>query len=279
MAALSASATTVAPSARPTLPHVTRPPGEPLRRARGQRLAQAIEAAIVPRLLLARPPASMAASADASDVAVLADLALRDDDSALAFVATRHAAGLPLEAVYLDLLAPTARQLGEQWENDSADFTQVTIGVWRLQRMLRELSAPARQERKRDDRRRILLAPVPGERHVFAVALLAELFRQAGWEVEAPLDASAEDLARLVARGRHTLLGLSLAGEDSLDAVPALIRGLRRAGAAGVMVGGPVFRAHPDYVTLVGADATAVDGRQAIIQAETLLGLVANRSA
>jgi hypothetical protein len=44
-----------------------------------------------------------------------------------------------------------------------------------------------------------------------------------------------------------------------------------------VLVGGPIFIAHPELVALVGADATAVDGRQAAIQAETMLSLLQRR--
>jgi hypothetical protein len=39
------------------------------------------------------------------------------------------------------------------------------------------------------------------------------------------------------------------------------------------MVGGPAFNDHPELVALVGADATAVDGRQAALQAEALLAM------
>lgn len=273
-------------SAIPAAGKTTTPP--PLsesgsRSPRAQRLARAIETEIVPRLLLARPALTKTTPPSAADVAVLADLALRDDGAALAFVEARHADGIPLDAVYVDLLAPAARQLGALWEQDTADFSQVALGVWRLQRVLHEMAPAFRPEAlRRDRRRRILLAPVPGERHVFAVALLAELFRRAGWEVEAPLDATADDLGRLLARERFTVLGLSLGGEDHIDGLAALIRGLRRAstyGGIGVMVGGPVFIEHPDYVTLVGADATAADARQAITQAEVLLGLVAAKPA
>lgn len=246
---------------------------------RAQRLAQAIETTIVPRLLLARPVASIAAGTSPIDVTTLAALALQSEDAAADFVQERHAAGLPLEAIYTDLLAPAVRQLGEAWDADTADFTEVAIGTFRLQRLLRHLATDYRPQAHRcDPRRTILLAPAPGEKHVFAVALLAEVFRHAGWLVEVPLDATADDLARLVAREHFSVLGLSVSGDDRMEGLAKTIRTLRRASvhrALGIMVGGPVFNAHPDYVTLVGADAMAVDARQATRQAETLLGLVA----
>ena len=44
------------------------------------------------------------------------------------------------------------------------------------------------------------------------------------------------------------------------------------------MVGGRVFAEKPELAGLVGADATATDGRQAALQAETLLALLATRN-
>ena len=44
------------------------------------------------------------------------------------------------------------------------------------------------------------------------------------------------------------------------------------------MVGGPMILARPELVALVGADATAVDARQACVQAEHLLELLARRA-
>ena len=50
------------------------------------------------------------------------------------------ARGLSVERVYLDLLGPTAQYLGLLWEQDLCDFTDVTVGLGRLQRVMRELS-------------------------------------------------------------------------------------------------------------------------------------------
>ena len=48
--------------------------------------------------------------------------------------------------------------------------------------------------------------------------------------------------------------------------------------AIGVMVGGPAFTRSPHLAALVGADATAADGQQAVVQARTLLDFCARRS-
>ena len=49
--------------------------------------------------------------------------------------------GATIEALYLGLLSATARRLGEYWEMDTASFASVTIGLWRLQEVLRNLSS------------------------------------------------------------------------------------------------------------------------------------------
>ena len=44
-----------------------------------------------------------------------------------------RAYGMPVETLYLDLLAPAARHLGELWCADACDFASVTLALGRLQ--------------------------------------------------------------------------------------------------------------------------------------------------
>ena len=68
--------------------------------------------------------------------------------SAMASVPRRgHARrGASVETLYLDLLAPTARHLGDLWDADVCDFTEVTVGLGRLQQVLHELSPAFQSE-------------------------------------------------------------------------------------------------------------------------------------
>ena len=88
---------------------------------------------------------------------------------------------------------------------------------------------------------------------------------------------STEELSSTV-RGRwFAVAGISVGNDDKLDGVAATIRTVRRESCnrgIGVMVGGRVFAEKPELAGLVGADATAIDGRQAALQAETLLALL-----
>lgn len=250
-------------------------------------LARTIEAQVIPRLVLARRaaasspgPARQAWLPSADDVADFARI-VRGRDAALAasYVEARRARGVPVESLYLDLLAPAARHLGDLWTADLCPFTEVTLGLCRLQQVLRDLS-PAFQDDldRRLGARRALLVPAPGDQHTFGMFMVAEFFRRAGWEVWNDTLESRADLVRLV-RGRwFTVVGFSLSSEVRLEALTGSIRAVRRASrnrAVGVMVGGPIFIEHPELVALVGADATAVDGRQAALQAQNLITLMA----
>ncbi len=73
------------------------------------------------------------------------------------------------------------------------------------------------------------------------------------------------------------MVGFSLTCDSRIEALAALIHDIRRATrnpSIGVMVGGLPFAERPELSALVGADATATDGQQAVLKAETLLALL-----
>ena len=122
--------------------------------------------------------------------------------------------------------------------------------------------------------------PAPGEQHTFGIAMVAEFFRRAGWAVRSGPKTSQQDLLGTVRAEWFAVVGISVGSETRLEALTKSIRSVRRASrnkSIGVMVGGPLLVQHPEIAAFVGADATAVDGRQAVAQAQSLLVLL-NRS-
>ena len=59
-----------------------------------------------------------------------------DNDDAANFVLKLKDEGVSLDDLHAELLEPTARQLGELWNEDKVDFVDVTLGVSRLQRLV-----------------------------------------------------------------------------------------------------------------------------------------------
>ncbi|MCX8003441.1 MAG: cobalamin-dependent protein [Burkholderiaceae bacterium] len=232
-----------------------------------------IEREVIPRLVLAhrgeRPAAPQAAVPSWLEVEEFARLLLRDDAEAIArYLSLLQTRGVGLEAIFLELLAPAARMLGRWWEQDRCDFSSVTIALWRLQRVLYDLS-PAFQTDARaiQEGRRILLAPTPHEQHTFGLFLVAELLRRDGWEVVAGPAFSHEELVGLVADHWFSAAGLSLAAERWVGGLCEVIADMRRASrnrAIVIIVGGAFFAEHPEMAARVGADAMAPDARRAV---------------
>lgn len=245
------------------------------------RLVRTIEGEIIPRLMLAHVPmpwngpGSNGGNPGPEAVEQLTRLVL-ENDAAMAtyFVEDLVAKGIPLETLYLELLAPTARRLGELWEEDLCDFTDVTVGLCRLHQLVRELSPTFRNGTERKDGgHRALLAPAPGDQHGFGLVMVAEFFRRNGWDVWNGA-APTGDLADMVGQEWFDLIGFSMSCENRLGALATAIRAVRR-GSCNVhiivLVGGRAFVARPELATLVGADATAPTAPEAVARAEEIL--------
>jgi MerR family transcriptional regulator, light-induced transcriptional regulator len=247
-------------------------------------LAQAIEHEIIPRLMLAHRVPNMCLSQSVTaapqvsslDVQEFSRLVLSPDENvAQACVDAMRVRGISIETIYLDLLAPVARYLGELWEQDLCDFTEVTVGLGRLHRVLRELSPAFGQSLDRPvSGRRILLLPGPGEQHTFGLVMVAEFFRRAGWDVAGgPWEAGADPVV-MVKREWFDVVGFSLASELHLAELAQCIGNVRNATLnpdVGILVGGPAFSLNPGYVTKVQADAAVTDGSKAPELAESLV--------
>ncbi len=246
-------------------------------------LARMIEGEIIPRLVLAHACEPLLltdeqcreASPVEEDVADFARLLIQQNPAeAAAFVEAMRDRGLGLETLLLDVMAPAARMLGDWWLADLCDFADVTIGLSRLQLMLRDLG-PALEGKVSvgNDGRRALLTPMPGEQHTFGIFVVEELFRRAGWEVDGGPMACNDELLAAVHDQHYALVGLSVSHDRDLQPLTSLIPSIRKCSCnrkISVIVGGQVFIEHPDYAASVGADATAADGRSAVTQAENL---------
>jgi methanogenic corrinoid protein MtbC1 len=239
-------------------------------------LAQAIQHEIIPRLMLAHrtpiecdvPPEVATVQVSAEEVATFGQLILtRSEEQALACITRMRAAGAPIEAIYLDLLAPAARYLGELWEDDLCDFTDVTIGLGRLQKMLRDLNTEVEATRNPTaNGLSILLVPTPGEQHTFGLAMVAELFRKQGWEVVGGPYELADSPQVLTGHRAFDVVGFSLATSVNLNNLKKTIAEVRKASknkGVCIMVGGPLFTLHPEYGSDIGADLVASDAQQA----------------
>lgn len=244
-------------------------------------LVSTVETEIVPRLVaLYRgmtsgvPPRARVerGAIGEAEVVQFTDLVLRHHEPALAILRQLTENGATAHELCLDLLAPSARRLGEMWNADRCDFSDVTIALGRLQLMLRELAARMMGLMPEGAAvRRALLLAVTGDQHTFGLAMVRDFFRAAGWRVATEAPDTLDALKQLVKAEAFDVVGFTVGSERHIEALAASIHALRKHSRnphVRVLVGGPLLLDRPEVAARVGADATALDARQAILEAE-----------
>jgi methanogenic corrinoid protein MtbC1 len=249
-------------------------------RERLSRLARTIEIDVIPRLVLAHRAPGLAAEErfglKDADVQSFVMQVIAESEAELARTLARwRQRGASVEALYLELLGPAARQLGLMWDDDLCDFSTVTVALGRLQRMLRELSPAfgAEIDHPAHGRRALFVQP-RDEQHSFGLSMVAEFFRRDGWDVLGGVGGTVTDPAAKVRDEWVDVIGFSVGTSDRMpwlvDSIRAARASARNAGLV-VLVGGPAFIVRPEWVAEVGADGTARSAKEAPQLAEQLL--------
>jgi methylmalonyl-CoA mutase cobalamin-binding domain/chain len=176
--------------------------------------------------------------------------------------------GLSQERIFLELITPAARQLGVLWDQDLCDFTQVTCGLAIMHQTIYRLGyeSPAKP-REEGGSERVMLACAPGSQHFLGLTIVADFFRKAGAEVVMEISSTESELQRAVANEWFDVVGISVALEAQLPALPALIQHVRESSGNPkilVVLGGPVFLRKEFSPQTLGADAIFTDAREAV---------------
>lgn len=257
-------------------------------------LVKTIEAEIIPRLIASHPESATPAPGNGAtpaladcgpavvqphEVAEFTAMALNNESAVCQnYIDSIRERGVPLQSIYLHLLAPAARRLDGMWVADECDFTQITIALWRMQQVMYDLSPSFRVDSEGvvGQRRKIMLMPVPGSQHTLGILMVAEFFRRAGWGVWGEPAATRDRLLDAIREERYDLAGISVGSEAQLAELNQFIQELRTCSknkSLLVMVGGPLFTKHPEFAEQIGADATAPDAEHAIQKAESLVAM------
>ncbi len=253
-----------------------------------EQIGRTLDAEMIPRLMMAYrlTPQDLAGdTAGLADVRTVGDadralfleITLKNDvHGAKAFIAKLLERGVARDDVYLDLLASTARSLGELWDNDERDFTDVTIGLCLLHQILREDDAAREAEPVPGGGGvgNILLTTVVGDLHIFGLIIVADFFRRAGWRVWCEPGLPPRELNGLLARSHFDVIGLSAAVEVPVDVIADEIASFRESSCNSdvkVFVGGRLFAETPGLVAQSGADGFTADAKTAPLVAAEML--------
>jgi len=255
-----------------------------------QQLLCAVETELIPRLLCAHArevsegdsPARRARPLSGSwateeEVGRFATLCLADDDVTLAeHVCSLVGQGVGLDAVYLHLLAPAARELGDRWSEDDVSFVDVQIGLSRLHALVRNC-APIGSHHDVASPHSVLLSTVPGDQHTFGVTLVADFFRRFGWQSSNLCGLSDDFLLERIASQHYDAMGLSVNNITSLAVLERLLPRMLRASVNQeiiVLVGGDIAFEERTRVEALGVDMLASDAHAAVLETERLVAIV-----
>jgi excisionase family DNA binding protein len=199
-----------------------------------------------------------------------------DAAGAWGVVESALAGGAAVDEVYIDMLAPALRSIGDRWERGEIDVAIEHRASGIATRLIGRLGS--RCVRRGRSRGSIVLGSPAGERHSLVVAILGDLLRLEGWDVS---DLGADTPAAsflLAAQSTDDLVavGVSVTHRDSLPAAAATFELLREAGVAPVVAGGQAIEDEA-HARSLGADAYAADAA-AMVQLLGSLGRRASRT-
>ena len=183
-------------------------------------LLSVIESQIIPRLLDAHPSVKALdleqsqgdlVAASEQDMLDFAQACLATDSQAVFnHLDVLRDKGLGIQTVFLDVITPAARYLGDLWEQDKMDFTVVAQGLLRMHHAMRHLGYETQDgPQTAGDVRRIMLASAPGSQHILGLAMVSEFFRADHWQVVVEISTSEQALVHAVAHEWFDVIGLS----------------------------------------------------------------------
>ena len=243
-----------------------------------------VESQIIPRLLNAEKTRTRHLSLVSSsrvlpsqkEIAKFANLCVSQDPKVAQAVVNHFLAkGLSKEDIFLELIAPAARYLGSQWDDDCMDFSQVNLGLIRLHAIGNEFRLDCKEGRFAKVKvKRVLIACAPGSLHMLGTTIVADFFREKGWQVVVSIPSSANELAQAVSQEWFDVVGLSISMAEQLITLADLIKQFKSSSLnprVAVVLGGPIFALKESRAIDFGADDICVNAKHAVGVAESLL--------
>ena len=239
-------------------------------------LTEVIETQIIPRLVQAHrvaqavvDPTTQGLGISPKQLATVVALSKSSQASETTqFIDELLHQGITTDRIFLELIAPAARQLGLMWEQDLCDFTEVTCGLVRMHEITHRLGFEYQNgPQLGGDVQRIMLASAPGSQHFLGMTIVSDFFRKAGWDVVIEISLSEKELVHAVSNEWFDVIGISCATEAQLKNLPGLIRALKAASGnpePGVLLGGPIFTVQAHDARSLGADGICVDVKEAV---------------
>ena len=166
-------------------------------------------------------------------------------------------------AALADIYIPeAARRMGISWHEDEMSWTEVSIGVARMQSLLREIGAAWMADQAGDTGHGTVMLIVPDrEQHTLGPMVAMGQMRRYGVSVCLRIAPNFTELRSLMAARQFDGILISVATKDKLDSVGATVKFLKSIMTRDcpIVVGGAVMAKVEDPAACTGADFSSND--------------------
>lgn len=228
---------------------------------------------VVSRLVASPPLVQRPVDADLVDA--LARAALARDPAALSRMMPALRQMRIGDIDLIDRYLPAvARTLGCGWAEDRLGFASVTIGMARLQGLLRQVSSELPVQVTSDaavDMPTVLMVLPETEQHSFGLQVLGGQMRRQGFLLQIVLGQGPDRIADLVRQRSYDMAFVSVGGDAQVACAAAVVKALKTGsgGRLAVAVGGAQLDRCVDLHLAVGADIATCDPARALAFART----------
>lgn len=181
--------------------------------------------------------------------------------------------GVSVKDIYLAVFQPAQREVGRLWQINEISVAQEHYCTAATQ-LIMSLLYPKLFAGERTGPT-LVMTSVAGELHEIGARMVADFFEMEGWNTfYTGANTPRDSVIQTLVQQRAAVLGVSATIASHVDAVEALVRGVREhpeCGAVRILVGGYPFNQVPDLWRKVGADGYGRDAQEAISQAVALM--------
>jgi excisionase family DNA binding protein len=195
-----------------------------------------------------------------------------DGGGAWSVIEAAMAAGTGLDEVYLEVMTPALRSIGERWASEEIDVAAEHRASGIVMRTIGRLGP--RFARRGRSRGTVVFGTPPGERHSLPLAMLSDLVRAGGFEVfDLGCDLPPDEFAGVARQAsRLVAVGVSATAPEGLAAAAATVAALKAQLGPDlpVLLGGGAIR-DAGHAASLGADWYAADGPSVVALLDRLV--------
>jgi len=176
------------------------------------------------------------------------------------------AAGVPVRAIYLEVLQPTLYEVGRLWSQARISVAQEHLATAATQSAMARLAESLSEGPRRVRAGTAVVACVSDELHAVGGRMVADFLEADGWRVVFLGQLTpGHDLTALAAEHGADVVALSAALPERVPRVAEVCAALRALDPAPyVLVGGQAFAGSRERALRTGADAFAGDAEDAV---------------